>query len=164
MVTAPALTWSLVATPRRFRIRVVALTVCGMMCCVDALRSAPSDYEGKNVGDITFDPATQPLTAPQLMAMLPLKAGQPLRSEDVRASIQRLYATGEYADIAVDATLQNGNVNLRFITTPAFFVGYIGAEGVPEPPNRGQIITATKLQLGAPYSEQDVHEATESIT
>ena len=39
------------------------------------------------------------------MAMLPLRIGQPLRASDLRDSIQRLYQTGEYADIAVDATL-----------------------------------------------------------
>jgi len=164
MVTAAALTWSLVATPRRLRIRVLILTICWPICCLAPLTASPDDYEGKNVAAITFDPARQPLTYEQLVAILTVKVGQPLRSEDVRASIQRLYRTGEYADIAVDATLQNGNVNLRFITTPAFFIGYITAEGVSEPPNRGQIITAAKLQLGAEFSRQDVQQAVESIT
>lgn len=164
MVTAAALTWSLVAIPRRWRSSVFTLAISWATLCLAPGWAAPDDYEGKTVASIAFEPAQQPLTYDQLVAMLAVKAGQPLRAEDVRASIQRLYRTGEYADIAVDATLQNGKVNLRLITTPAFFIGYVGAEGVPEPPNRGQIITATKLQLGAEYSQADVRQASESVT
>ena len=134
------------------------------MWCAKPALAAPDDYEGKTVGAITFDPAVQPLTYDQLVSILDVKTGRMLRSEDVRASIQRLYGTGEYADIAVDATLQNGSVNLRFITTAALFIGYIGSEGVPEPPNKGQIITAAKLQLGTEYSQGDVQQAVEGIT
>jgi len=121
MVTAAALRWSLVATPRRSRRRVLSLAIS----CLLPLIASADDYEGKTVASITFEPDRQPLTQQQLLDMLPIKIGQPLRSEDIRASIQRLYRTGEYADIAVDAALQNGNVNLRFITTASSFIGYI---------------------------------------
>ncbi len=92
-----------------------------------------------------FDPATQPLTFDQLMAMLPVRIGQPFNAADLRDSIQRLYQTGEYADIAVDATLSAAGVNLKFITKPAYFIGYFDVSGVPEPPNDGQLLVATKL-------------------
>ena len=161
MVTA--VTWSLVAIPRRYRIRVFMLTLYCLPWSIAPLVASPDDYEGKTVAAIGFEPASQPLTYDQLRAMLAVKQGQPLRSADVRDSIQRLYATGEYADIAVDASLENGNVHLRFITKPAYFIGYISAEGVPEPPNHGQIVTATKLQLGAGFSPTDVQQSVASI-
>jgi outer membrane protein insertion porin family len=165
MVTA--VTWTLVAIPRRSRIRVFLLTRCCTLCFLPwtavSLQASADDYEGKTVASILFDPARQPLAYDQLTAMLAVKTGQPLRSSDVRVSIQRLYGTGEYTDIAVDASLKDGNVDLRFITKPAYFIGYIGAEGVPEPPNHGQIITAAKLQLGVEFSPNDVTQGVESI-
>ncbi len=111
-----------------------------------------------------FDPAKQPLTFDQLMAMLPLRIGQPLRASDLRDSIQRLYQTGEYADIAVDATLAPAGVNLKFITKPAYFIGYFDVSGVPEPPNEGQLLVATKLTLGATYAPSDTTAAVARIT
>lgn len=164
MVTVPAVTWSLVATARRLSIRVLMLTICCPLWFPVVLTASVEEYEGKPVGAIVFDPGSQPLTNQQLLDMLSVKTGQPLRLEELRASIQRLFATGEYADIAVDATLQDGTVHLRFITTPALFIGHLSAEGVPEPPNRGQITTAAKLQLGAEFSPNDVQQGVESIT
>ena len=106
----------------------------------------------------------QPLTFDQLMAMLPLRIGQPLRASDLRDSIQRLYQTGEYADIAVDATLAPAGVNLKFITKPAYFIGYFDVNGVPEPPNEGQLLVATKLTLGGPYVPSETTAAVGRIT
>jgi outer membrane protein insertion porin family len=113
--------------------------------------AAANSYEGKLIVSVKFDPERQPLTFDQLLAMIPLRVGQPLRGSDLRDSIQRLYQTGEYADIAVDATLESGGVALKFLTKPAFFIGYVAVDGVPEPPNEGQLLVASKLVLGAAY-------------
>ena len=63
----------------------------------------PQKYEGMMVRDIQFDPAIaqQPLSASELNDIVPLKVNQPLHLADVRASIERLFATGAYADIQV---------------------------------------------------------------
>jgi len=119
--------------------------------CTVSRAAAVNSYEGKPIASVKFDPERQPLTFDHLLAMLPLRVGQPLRGSDLRDSIQRLYQTGEYTDVAVDATLEADGVVLTFITKPAFFIGYIDVEGVPEPPNEGQLLVATKLALGAPY-------------
>ena len=132
--------------------------------CSVLLNGAPNDYEGKPIASVRFDPAVQPLTLDQLLAMLPLRVGQPLRSSDLRDSIQRLYQTGEYADIAVDATLAAAGVNLTFITKPAYFIGYFDVNGVGEPPNQGQLLVATKLTLGGSYSPSDTTAAVTRIT
>ena len=81
----------------------------------------------------------------------------------MRAAIERLYATGEYSDIVVDGTLQNGTVVVKFLTTANYFVGGVSVEGVPEPPSRGQLVVATKLQLGASYTPQDSTQAEEDL-
>jgi outer membrane protein insertion porin family len=131
--------------------------------CSVLLNASPNEYEGKPIASVQFDPATQPLTLEQLMAMLPLKIGQPLRGSDLRDAIQRLYQTGEYADIAVDATLAPTGVNIKFLTKPAYFIGYFDVGGVGEPPNEGQLLVATKLVLGGPYAASDTTAAVARI-
>ncbi|HLK21701.1 MAG TPA: POTRA domain-containing protein [Bryobacteraceae bacterium] len=125
--------------------------------------NAASPYEGRPIADIQFDPEKQPLETGQLKAMLPVQTGQPLRADDLRAAIQRLYATGEYSDISVDATDAANGVTLRFITKPAYFIGNVRVTGVPEPPNQGQLTVATKLQLGADFSEEQVKRAVDYL-
>jgi outer membrane protein insertion porin family len=132
--------------------------------CLILLNGAPSEYEGKPIASVQFDPAVQQLTFDQLMAMLPLKIGQPLRASDLRDSIQRLYQTGEYSDIAVDATLAGAGVSLKFITKPAYFIGYFDVNGVPEPPNEGQLLVASKLTLGGDYAASETTAAVARIT
>jgi outer membrane protein insertion porin family len=158
MVSAVALRWSLVATERGFRICALALLICWL-----PLKASPENYEGKPISSITFEPARQPSSNAKLAAMLPIKVGEPLRAEAIREAIQRLYATGEYTDISADASLDGAGVALKFITKPAYFVGHVAVSGVPEPPSEGQLVTATKLQLGTEYSKQDVTQAVETL-
>jgi outer membrane protein insertion porin family len=91
----------------------------------------------------------------------------------LRQAIQNLYATGRYADIAVDAqrvhltgAAQRGTegVALRFITQRAYFVGSVNIVGVKQPPNNGQLVSAAKLGLGVPYVDSDKQQAIESLT
>ena len=65
--------------------------------------SQTQPFEGKRIVDIQFSPAEQPVATPDLEQAVTLKANTPLRMADVRASIEKLYATGRYEDIQVDA-------------------------------------------------------------
>jgi outer membrane protein insertion porin family len=132
------------------------------LCTVSPAVAADA-YEGMLIASVKFDPERQQLTYDQLLAMIPLRVGQPLRGSDLRDSIQRLYQTGEYADIAVDATLEAGGVALNFLTKPAFFIGYIAVDGVPDPPNEGQLLVASKLVLGAAYAPDQTTVAVSRI-
>src|SRR5215813_4178742 len=75
-----------------------------------------SQFEGKQVITIQFVPAEQPLEPSELHDILPLKTKQPLQMRDVSASIERLYATGRYQDIRVDAQPLANGVVVRFLT------------------------------------------------
>jgi outer membrane protein assembly complex protein YaeT len=127
------------------------------------LLARPSDFEGKPIAVITFDPRQQPIPPAEMAQILPLKMKEPLRMADVRAAIERLYATGRYADIAVEAELRNGEVVLRIFTKGNWFVGRVSVEGVPAPPSRSQLINATQLDLGNPFLEEDVQTAVEDL-
>lgn len=125
--------------------------------------AAQDSLEGNPVASIAFEPAEQPLPRDELLRTLPFHAGDPYSAAFIRDAIQRLYGTGRYADIAVDARAEAAGVAVRFVTTFAYFVGSVTAEGSPEPPNPGQLATATKLQLGAEFAPNDVHQALERI-
>ena len=107
----------------------------------------PSNTKASPSPASTSTRSSQPLTRDQLLAMIPLQVGQPLLASDVRDSIQRLYPTGEYADIAVDATLAPRGVNLKFITKPTYFIGNVAVKA-SRTTQQGQLRVATKLQLG----------------
>jgi len=67
-----------------------------------------SSFEGQRIVNIAFDPAQQPLEGRELDEILPVKRGELYRASDIRTSIGRLYATGRYLDIQVDASPSAG--------------------------------------------------------
>ena len=112
----------------------------------------PERFEGKQIRNIQFDPADQPLEGAEIHRILPLRIGQPLHLIDVREAIYRLYATGQYTDIRVDAKLSGDEVILTIYTQHSWFIGRVSADKrVKQPPNTGQLVNATGLRLGQAY-------------
>lgn len=117
-------------------------------------------YEGQTITNIRFEPEEQPLDAAELHHLLPLQMNQPLRASDVRDSIERLFATGRYQDIQVDAQPYRGGVAILFVTKASWFVGSVAVAGkVASPPGASQLENATGLSLGEPYTEQKLARA-----
>jgi outer membrane protein assembly complex protein YaeT len=140
------------------------ISVAALALLTGIPRAVAADaYEGKPIAEIRFDPEKQPLDADQLKALLPIRAGQPLRTVELQDAIQRLYSTGEYADIAADATLGPQGVILKFLTKPAYFIGNVRVNGVPEPPNQGQLTVATKLELGTEFSPDEIKRSVDRL-
>src|ERR1035438_5250436 len=79
--------------------RIVVLSLAASMIL---LVGQDASWEGKRIAAIQFEPGRQPLDPAEINQILPLKRNRPLRLADVRASIERLFATGRYADIQVD--------------------------------------------------------------
>lgn len=134
-----------------------------LIASVCALWAAPADYEGKLISSITFDPKSQPLTASELASILTLRRNQPLRLTDVRETIDRLFATGRYSEISIDAEGQNGQVALVVRTKGNWFVGHVRVEGAPQSPGRGQLVNAAGLRLGGPFQEEDLADAESNL-
>ncbi|HEV2446449.1 MAG TPA: POTRA domain-containing protein, partial [Candidatus Sulfopaludibacter sp.] len=125
-----------------------------------AMEAQDRSFEGKIVKTIQFDPVQQPLEADELHRILPLKIGKPLAMSTVRESIGRLYRTGRYADIQVDAEPYQDGVVVRFLTRSGWFIGDVNAGGsLSNPPNAGQLENATGLDLGQPYTDAKLAEA-----
>ncbi len=125
--------------------------------------AAPEDYQGRPIRAVEFQPEKQPYSREYLQALLPLKLDEPLKLADVRAAIERLYATGRYADIEVDARFAQAGVILKFITTPNYFVGHVSVGRVSDPPNEGVLVNATRLELGSPYTEEGLTQAVRNL-
>jgi outer membrane protein insertion porin family len=129
-------------------------------------------WEGRPIARIEFDPPQQPLPLEELNRLLPVKAGGSLRMEDVRGAIQKLYSTGRYSDVSIDVNPIDINsadgspaspVVLRISTELNYFISGVNVAGESEPPNRSQLITASKLDLGAPYVEADLDRAVDNM-
>ena len=60
-----------------------------------SLAASATEYEGKRISAITFEPAAQPLLPVELQKKVALTVGQPLHMENVRLSISQLYGRSE---------------------------------------------------------------------
>lgn len=125
-----------------------------------AVQAQQQSYEGKMVRTIQFEPAGQPLGPDELHQILPLRIGEPLRTATVRESIDRLFRTGRYADIQVDAEPYQDGVVVRFLTRSSWFIGSISVNvGNAAPPSSGQLENASSLDLGQPFTDEALAEA-----
>jgi len=125
---------------------------------------APSGLYGKQISDILFEPARQPLTRDQLGLALQIRPGDRLDEVSLSQAIARLWATGRFSDIFVTAGADaNGGVALTFHTRPALFVSQVAVDRVPEPPSLAQLANSTRLSLGDPFEEQMLPEAAASL-
>lgn len=152
---------------KRVRRRLAACTFFLFISAIahsGVLTAAPEDYTGKRIVTIQFEPKDQPLEASEIREILPLKIGDVFSMSQIRAAIDRLFATGRYEDIQVEAEPANEGVLIRFHTTNSWFIGRVEVHGdVSEPPNRGQLANATRLELGQPFSDDKVKQAVGSV-
>jgi outer membrane protein assembly complex protein YaeT len=120
-------------------------------------------FEGRTITEIDFAPR-QPLHPADLARALSIKKGGALHAADVADSIDKLFATGRFEDIVVEAEPSGTGVRIQFVTQLAWFVGHVAVRGrVSPPPNRAQIVSADQLSLGAPFHDPDLAAAVGSI-
>ncbi len=124
---------------------------------------ADKNFDGNTITRIVFYPAQQPYPEAELLKLLPLKTGSVFHEQQLPSAIQALFSTGRFANIAIDGAASPGGVTLKFITTPAYFIGRISVGGVKQPPNNGQLVGATKLELGRKFSDPQKQRAIESL-
>ena len=137
-------------------LRTQMVLVLWLFLSAGIVSGAVEDYEGKPIASITYEPALQPFPASELAEISTLRRNEPLRMAQVREAIARLFATGRFDDIVVEAELENGQVALRLVTKGNWFVGQVTVEGAPSPPSKGQLENATSLELGSPFLLEDL--------
>jgi len=75
------------------------------------------DFSGRTITAVEYEPVEQPIDARDLSNVQLLQVGEPLDLSQVAGTIDRLFATGLYDDIQVDAEPDGSTcVSVRFIT------------------------------------------------
>lgn len=164
ITTVPALSHTLLL--ENVRLRTLVALLAGLAPAFEPAFGqdlSTGRWEGRPISRIEFDPPQQPLPAEELARLLPLKAGGTLRMDDVRGAIQKLYSTGRFADVSIDAGEDGSGAVLRISTELNYFISGVNITGEREPPNRNQLITASKLELGVPLAESDLDQATANM-
>ena len=140
----------------------MGVLVCAL-CATGARAAGPSDFLGLPVTQIVFSPPAQPIPATRLRELISLREGDSLDGDAVTTSIRQMFATGRYSDIQVDASRSGEGVRITFITSQSWFIGPVRVVNVPEPPTAAQLVAATNLVLGEPYSEERMKTAAEAL-
>ena len=144
---------------------LLCLCLLGVSICQG---QAPADFEGKTVVRIDWEPADQPLSREELQRrIMPLAEGGMLTPATLHEAIQALYDTGRYHDVSIEGQLDpqgNGSgVVLKIVTEFNYFVTRVNIQGEAEPPNREQLRTAAKLELGTPFFDDLMQQAVENM-
>jgi outer membrane protein insertion porin family len=148
----------------RVRSQPASRTLALLILLLPGWVARSQEFEGRQISEIRFDPAAQPVASSEISAILPLKAKTALRMADVRLAIERLYATGRYQYIEVRAEPAGPDVRVVFATRNSWFIGHVSVSGkVGEPPNQGQLVNATALDLGQPFIAADVKTAEDKV-
>jgi outer membrane protein insertion porin family len=141
----------------------VVKSLCILAIALSSAAGQVSQFEGQPIVDITFAPV-QPLDPADLAKAQPLKKGELLKAEDVARAIDGLFATGRFEDIVVEAEPSAGGIRIIFAVKNTWFVGGVSVEGkASQSPNRGQVASAARFNLGVPFHDVDVSNATSSI-
>jgi outer membrane protein assembly factor BamA len=107
----------------------------------EAQEIPPQGFYGQTVTAVQFVVEGRPSTAPSLIALVDVRAGEPLTIDHVRASIYRL-AT-RYEDVTADAAPSEGGVAVTFHLTPRHSIDELqvqGETGLPPDELRRQLL------------------------
>lgn len=137
-----------------------------LLCTVTsyAQEAAPeAPFTGKRISAIRYAPETQPYSLSMMEQLNPLKAGEEFDGRKISTAIERLYETGRFYTVDVDAVLSGDEVILEFRTEPAWFVGKVAVNGSTDPPNISQLISASRLELGQDFTEDFLLQSSANI-
>jgi outer membrane protein insertion porin family len=115
-------------------------------------------WEGLNVQAVEFEGVDR-LRLEPLPAQLPLQAGHSLKSQDVRESLRRLFATGLYRGIEVEGVRQGDGVTIIFKGSATLFLGRITVEGLKNDRLSNQLVHASRLNPGTTFSDAKLAQA-----
>jgi outer membrane protein insertion porin family len=141
---------------------------CVVLGCLSILLLAPTvraqDFVGEVITSIRYRPSQQPVDPRDLERMMVVRSGERLETNQLAATIDRLYRSGLYDDIQVDAEPAGAGVSLTFITKARRFVGHVGATGyIKDPPSRAVLIGDSQLYLGQPFDDDALIFARKSL-
>ncbi len=142
-----------VATP-------VSQSAAGQSGPADVLRYRDlKDWYGLPVESVRFEGVSE-ADLEGLRQKLALKPGDKLSSEAVKESLHALYASGLYRNIVAQGIRTNGKVEVIFRGVPQLFLRRLYIQGMKQETLAAQIQRATRLELGEPFTSQELEQAT----
>jgi outer membrane protein insertion porin family len=146
------------------RVLPTLATLCVLAIGAILAMAAPSDYYGKPIQELVLVPRRQPMPLDEFVELVGVNPGTTLTPDLVREIIRKLYATGRFEQVNVEAELVGQDaVQLRISTQHKWFIGNVSVIGVKAPPSAGELQNATKLQLGAEFSQRDEDAAVAAL-
>jgi outer membrane protein assembly complex protein YaeT len=98
-----------------------------------------------------------------LLSELKQKAGEPLDPDKVRADMRRLFATGRYRNISVNAVPSANGLTLVFAGDPRYFIGRVTIAGVKQERLASLLEFATRLDPGEGFTDTAIPAAVEAV-
>ncbi len=145
----------------RFRRLALALIV---FIAATTLAAQTSTLDGRTVARIDYVPIRQPISAADLKRVVVVSPGAAYSAKHVAESIDRMFATGAYLDIQVEAQPAPAGLVVTFHTQAAPFVGHVTIDGkVATPPSRSTLLSTGDFPLGAPFDPNSLASAEKTI-
>jgi outer membrane protein insertion porin family len=129
-----------------------------LVLLVPCFARAEQQYYGTRMASVTLSGADSQTD----LAVIPLRTGQVLTVENVRAAVQALYDTGRYSYIEVDAEAAGEGTSLTFRVRPFFFFGNFRLE--PGDLLERQLSSSSRLPFGEKYSTSVVDRIKQDTT
>ncbi len=104
------------------------------------------------------------LTITEFHGVVSQEVGQRLDAAKINESLKRLYATGRFSDLRAEAEPGQGGVHLLFVGHAQYFIGVVQVEGSPGALEPRILLTASRLRLGQPISDEALVAARRHIT
>ncbi len=98
-----------------------------------------------------------------IVSELKQKVGEPLDPDKVRADMRRLFASGLYVNISVNAVPEGNGVALVFSGQPQYFVGRVTIAGVKSERLASLLEFATRLDPGEPFTDGALTTSVEAV-
>jgi len=114
--------------------------------------------DGRAVSRVEFTGITAEQLGP-IPGQLAQQAGVALSAEKVRASLRRLFATGRYDSLALEAREEGGGLVLVFAGKPRSFVGVVTVEGAKGTNLNSLLLRASRLTPGERFTEAGLLQA-----
>ena len=119
---------------------------------IPTLAFAQAPYYGTTASNIRLSEGANPAE----LDRIPIRPGDVITPDNVRAAIQTLFDTGLYRSVVVDAVASNNGTALTFNLTPHYFFSTFTLK--PEDLLGRPLSTLLRLPVGQKYSEAQVQE------
>lgn len=140
---------------------LLCLLLAALCLCAGRLRCA--DLNSLPLREIRFSPESELLLEQHRKHLILLREGEPLDRRLLGQTIRNLFATGRFARIDADATVENGELVLTFLVEPSYFIGQVSVVGAASPPTVNQLINATKLAAGELLTQSRIDAAEQGV-